>query len=79
MRSGSEQPRLNLLTLCLERGRNITLSETPTCELCAELSRREAVQEFAVEPYKPFDLTIDGKEVTAEINGGPARIFIVWD
>ena len=59
--------------------KNITLSETPTCELCAELARREAVQEFAVEPYKPFNLTIDGKEVTAEINGGPARIFIVWD
>lgn len=23
--------------------KNITLSETPTCELCAELARREAV------------------------------------
>lgn len=57
--------------------KNIVLSNTPTCELRAELARRKAVQEFAVEPYKPFELTIDGKEVKAEINGGPARIFIV--
>ena len=46
--------------------KNIALSQTPTCELCAELARREAVQEFAVDPYEPFELTIDGKEVPAE-------------
>lgn len=59
--------------------KNTILATTPTCELCSELAKREAVQEFVVEPYKPFELTIDGKAASAAICEGPARIFVVWD
>jgi len=52
------------------------LSAASTKDLCNELTRREAVQRFDVEPYKPYTITV-GSEVSTE--SGPAIIFKVWD
>ena len=54
------------------------LSDTPTCDLVNELSKREGVQEVRVNPYDDLEqeMIAAKKRIPKE---GPARILVVID
>lgn len=58
---------------------NQDLSKVSTADLVEELAKRVAVQEIKVNPYQSFNVSVNDKPVECDINGGPARLFIVWD
>lgn len=58
---------------------NQDLFKVSTADLVNELAKREAVQEIKVNPYQRFNVSVNDKPVKCNINGGPARLFVVWD
>ena len=52
------------------------LSKVSTAELVQELSKREAVEKIAIEPYQPYIITV-GENTVSE--SGPVVILRVWD
>ena len=52
------------------------LSKISTVDLVQELSQREGVEKFVVEPYQRFEMTVGD---THYKDGGPAIIFIIQD
>lgn len=52
------------------------LSKASTRELVEELVKREAVEQFIVEPYQAYKITIGENEIS---DTGPTVILRVWD
>jgi len=53
-----------------------TLSSYTTCELVAELEKREAVEKITAEPHASFEIAVDNYKIASI---GPAVILHVWD
>ena len=52
------------------------LTKASTAELVEELAKREAVERIAVEPYAPYRIVTEGRNIEA---GGPVVILRIWD
>ena len=52
------------------------LTKASTAELVEELTKREAVERIAVEPYAPYRIVTEGRNIEA---GGPVVILRIWD
>lgn len=55
------------------------LKNIPTKDLVEELIKREGVKEALVKPYESISLEIGYEKCDLPIEGGPARILIVFD
>lgn len=55
------------------------MKEKSTVELVVELSKREAVNEIIVSPYDKIEIKVNGLEQKLDIDGGPARILVIYD
>ena len=55
------------------------MKEIPTKNMVEELKRRLAVQSIWVNPYKDFEIVVDGESVDTEIKQGACHILIIWD
>lgn len=52
------------------------LSKASTRELVEELTKREAVEQFIVEPYQAYKITVGDNEIS---DTGPVVILRIWD
>lgn len=54
----------------------MNLKNVSTAELVRELSNREGVEKFTVEPYKPYQIIVGEQKIS---DSGPAVLLRVWD
>lgn len=59
-----------------ERRPNMDLSKIPTADLVQELSKREGVEEFMLEPYQQIKIVVGDN---THIDYGPAVILKIQD
>ena len=52
------------------------LTKASTAELVEELAKREAVERIMVEPYAPYRIVTEDRNIEA---GGPVVILRIWD
>ena len=52
------------------------LSKVSTRELVEELAKREAVEQFIVEPYQAYKIKVGENEISDD---GPTVILRIWD
>lgn len=54
----------------------MNLTKASTAELVEELAKREAVERITVEPYAPYRIVTEDRNIEA---GGPVVILRIWD
>ena len=52
------------------------LTKASTAELVEELAKREAVERIMVEPYAPYRIVTEDRNIE---DGGPVVILRIWD
>ena len=52
------------------------LSKVSTRELVKELAKREGVEQFIVEPYQVYKITVGENET---VDTGPSVVLRIWD
>ena len=52
------------------------LTKASTAELVEELAKREAVERIADEPYAPYRIVTEDRNIE---DGGPVVILRIWD
>lgn len=55
------------------------LKSVSTKDLVEELIKREGVKEVVVKPYEDISLEVEYEKYDLPIEGGPARILVVFD
>ena len=52
------------------------LTKASTAELAEELAKQEAVERITVEPYAPYRIITEDRNIE---DGGPVVILRIWD
>ena len=52
------------------------LTKASTAELVEELAKREAVERIMVDPYAPYRIVTEDRNIE---DGGPVMILRIWD